>query len=122
MRQLAFFGFFFGPIGLGLAIASTLRTLGEPKLAKRFVIAGVLFYVLEVIVISIVWMSIIYFHLAGAIMAKLCYDKWIIRLATAHKEKGGHDGEFMQTLFFSGLLTILFLGIGTLFYLIAKFI
>lgn len=117
MRQLAFFGFFFGPIGLGLALLLTLRTLGLPKLGKRLALLGVAVLILEAVVASFVLVNAIYFHLAGAILAKLCYDKWVMRPATAYKAKGGRDGEILQTLFLSLILSAIFYGLIYLVFL-----
>lgn len=89
MRDLAFLGFFCGPLGLGLALRQSLARVGERRLAKIAFLGGVLAFLVELAMSAILITHAIYFHIAGALLGKLAFDRWLHRPARAYLASGG---------------------------------
>ncbi len=89
MRDLLFIGFFCGPIGLGVALWLSLRRVGERRLANFALRAGILLFLAETVVFSFVSLNAIYFHITCGVLAKVSFDRWLMRPAGKYVGSGG---------------------------------
>ncbi|MFT7678102.1 MAG: hypothetical protein ACI8QC_002088 [Planctomycetota bacterium] len=119
MEQLAFLGFFQGPLGLGLSLALSANRIGRADLVKKVLLITFVATTIQwlVVAIGLGGPSAIVVHLACAILAKVLHDRWLF---IPYRNQGSNNftrGELV--VFFLGVLAIGFT-YGSLWALLFK--
>ena len=89
MRDLVFIGFLCGPISLGFALWQSLKRVGETRRSSVALKSGLGLGLIEIVVFLLAPVQAIYFNVAGGVLGKIAYDRWLMRPALLHVGAGG---------------------------------